>query len=194
MKWSLRAAAVLALTVFLAPGAFGQSITGKLLAGKKLTLPYGLDEGALPERDSKGAKLLVKYCGSCHNLPNPKMYSKDEWPSMFQRMMSHVEILSNIREGVLVPKAGDKKDIVDYLTRSGFAALSPGDPSLREDVAFDFAWFCSTCHSMPGPGQHTASEWPVVVERMEGFRKAQGREAMTAAQKENIIKFLTEKK
>ena len=41
----------------------------------------------LPERESRGAKLVVGYCVQCHNLPNPAMHHAAKWPGIVQRMV-----------------------------------------------------------------------------------------------------------
>lgn len=50
-------------------------------------------------------------------------------------------------------------------------ALPPGiDPALLPDPnapgASLLARYCSQCHNLPGPGLHTAQEWPAVIQRM----------------------------
>ena len=49
--------------------------------------------------------------------------------------------------------------------------LPPGiDPDLlpepQSQGALLLARYCSQCHNLPGPGTHTADEWPAVVDRM----------------------------
>ena len=34
-------------------------------------LPEGIQRETLPKPDDPGAKLLIRYCGQCHNLPSP---------------------------------------------------------------------------------------------------------------------------
>jgi cytochrome c5 len=38
--------------------------------------------------------------------------------------------------------------------------------------------FCSRCHHVPGPGLHTAAEWPAVIERMNRRMQMMGRNGM----------------
>jgi len=50
--------------------------------------------------------------------------------------------------------------------------LPPGlDPALLPDPDSDGARllqrYCTQCHNLPGPGMHTADEWPAVLRRME---------------------------
>ncbi|MHB8455759.1 MAG: hypothetical protein ACYDDO_13945 [Acidiferrobacterales bacterium] len=51
--------------------------------------------------------------------------------------------------------------------------LPPGlDPRLLPDPGAPGAHllerYCTQCHNLPGPGMHTAAEWPAVVARMNG--------------------------
>ncbi len=39
-------------------------------------------------------------------------------------------------------------------------------PESQSQGALLLARYCSQCHNLPGPGMHTAEEWPAVVERM----------------------------
>ncbi len=158
---------------------------------KRLVIPGGLAAKSLPEPESRGARLFSRHCSQCHNLPNPKMYSSDEWPMMFNRMMSHARSMASIRGDITVPADDERESIVDYLRRNGLRAISPDDPYLKTPEAFQFVWFCSTCHALPDPSLHRAAEWESVIERMEGYRKEQKREGMTESEKEKILKFLT---
>lgn len=37
-----------------------------------------------------------------------------------------------------------------------------------------FAETCSQCHALPSPAQHSAAEWPSVVQRMEHYMQSSG--------------------
>jgi len=39
-------------------------------------------------------------------------------------------------------------------------------PDAQSDGAKLLQRYCTQCHSLPGPGRHTAGEWPAVLERM----------------------------
>ncbi len=58
----------------------------------------------------------------------------------------------------------------------------PMDPALLPDPDSDGAkllqQFCTQCHNLPGPGLHTAAEWPAVVERMNRRMRMMGRHSM----------------
>lgn len=165
-----------------------------LKEGKKLVIPHGISVGDLPDKDSKGAKLFATYCNRCHNLPNPKMYSNEEWPSMFERMMDHVQVLSGVKEDVKAPAGKDREEIVEYLKKAGFKAYHYNATSFKGEDAFLFVWFCSTCHSLPDPAYHSPKEWAAVVGRMAEHRKKENREDMTASEREKVISFLSKKK
>ncbi len=47
-----------------------------------------------------------------------------------------------------------------------------------------FRQVCSSCHDLPSPLKHTASEWPKVVDKM------QSKKPFTASQKAQISAFL----
>ncbi len=58
--------------------------------------------------------------------------------------------------------------------------LPPGLPSklLPEPAsrgARSLARYCTQCHALPGPGRHTAEEWPKVIERMQQRMDMHGR-------------------
>ncbi len=158
---------------------------------QRLVIPGELGAKELPEPESDGARLFARFCSQCHNLPNPKMYSTDEWPFMFNRMIAHARTMQSLEEGFVVPDEDEKERIIEYLKRNGLRALPEDHISIKTPKAFQFVWFCSTCHSLPDPSQHTSEEWKKVVDRMERYRTRQGREAMTESEKRNILEFLT---
>src|SRR5919107_1358142 len=78
----------------------------------------------LPERQSRGAKLVVAYCVQCHNLPNPAMHHDAKWPGIVQRMVLRMEgkgnmgtLMAEMMAGVRAPAAEDTQAIVAYLER-----------------------------------------------------------------------------
>jgi len=61
--------------------------------------------------------------------------------------------------------------------------LPPGlDPKLLPDPESDGARllqrYCTQCHNLPGPGMHTAAEWPAVVQRMDARMRMMSRGMM----------------
>src|SRR6185295_2893580 len=72
-------------------------------------LPPTFSLEQLPERESRGGKLVVAYCVQCHNLPNPAMHHPAKWPGIVQRMVVRMEGKGNM--GVLMAEmmAGVKR-------------------------------------------------------------------------------------
>lgn len=138
-------------------------------------LPPTFEAAELPEPGSVGARLTVRYCVQCHNLPNPAMHHAAKWPSIVERMVVRMEgrgnmgaLMSDMMAGVKAPRPEEKAALVAYLRRH---AQKPLDPTRYPDVnappgeAFRLA--CSQCHVLPDPARHTAAEWPAVVARMQ---------------------------
>ncbi len=74
---------------------------------------------------------------------------------------------STMDGGMMMDREG-MKDIMQGMMGD---VLPPGiDPALlpepQSQGALLLARYCSQCHNLPGPGTHTAEEWPAVVERM----------------------------
>lgn len=139
------------------------------------TLPPSLAVTQLPERDSNGAQLLVRYCVQCHHLPNPAMHEAAKWPKVVERMVTRIEgkgnygaLMRSMMGGVFAPNPSDQRVLLAYLSRH---AQTPIDPT-RYAVALatprgrSFRQACQQCHALPDPARHTAAEWPRVVARM----------------------------
>jgi len=138
-------------------------------------LPPTFDARDLPERDSAGANLALRYCVQCHNLPNPAMHNAARWPGVVERMVERMEgrgnmgtLMSEMMAGVKAPSAAETQTLVAYLRRHGQKPLDPRrypDVERPEGEAFRLA--CNQCHVLPDPQRHTAAEWPAVVARMQ---------------------------
>jgi cytochrome c5 len=50
--------------------------------------------------------------------------------------------------------------------------------------------FCSQCHALPDPKSHTRSDWPAIVDRMEGHMKMMNKKTMAGDQKKEILGYL----
>jgi len=170
--------------------ATGQKLTEGEERVKKIIIPEGLSGREIPDADSRGGKFFSMYCSQCHNLPNPAMYSSDEWPEVFERMAGHAQTIRGSMKGIILPSVDEKREIISYLQKHGLKAIPENDPSLRSSEAFQFVWFCSTCHAAPDPASHTTDEWRDVVKRMDGYRKDWGRSSMTSAEMDQILEFL----
>ena len=129
----------------------------------------------LPERESRGARLVVGYCVQCHNLPNPAMHHAAKWPGIVQRMVLRMEgkgnmgaLMSEMMAGVKAPGAEDTRTIVDYLRRHAQKPLDPQRyPDVNQPSGEAFRTACNQCHVLPDPKRHTAEEWRQVVARMQ---------------------------
>lgn len=170
---------------------FGSSTAGESGKGmRRIIIPSGLTVGQLPDPQSKGAALFASYCSQCHNLPNPKMHSKGEWPMMFEKMMGHAELMAGASLEVKTPVDKEKKEIVSYLEKNGFRGLPANAPLLKDPQAFNVIWFCSVCHAVPDPAQFPAKGWGEIIDRMNGHRKKQGRDEMSSSDRKDIINIL----
>jgi hypothetical protein len=138
-------------------------------------LPPTFEPRQLPEADSPGAELVLRYCVQCHNLPNPAMHEARRWPGVVQRMVLRMQgrgnmgaLMSDMMAGVKAPSEKETASLVAYLRRHAQRPLDRRrypDVDRPEGEAFRVA--CSQCHVLPDPERHTASEWRAVVARME---------------------------
>ena len=160
---------------------------------KRIVIPFGLTADQLPDPQSKGAALFVSYCSQCHNLPNTKMHSTGDWPMMFERMMDHAKLMAGSSSAVRMPADKEKKEIVSYLEKNGFRGLPANSPLRGEPQLFNVIWFCSVCHAIPDPDQFPAKEWGKIVDRMNSYRKMQGRDEMSNSDRKRILNFLEKK-
>ncbi len=157
---------------------------------KRIVIPFGLAANQLPDPQSKGATLFASYCSQCHNLPSPRMHSTDDWPLRFETMMDHAVVMAGASPAIKMPADKEKTEIVVYLAKNGFRGLPADSPLRGEYQVFNIIWFCSVCHAVPDPSQYPAKEWGKIVDRMNGFRKKQGRDEMSSADRTAVINFL----
>jgi hypothetical protein len=138
-------------------------------------LPPTFELAQLPGRQSRGARLLVRYCVQCHNLPNPAMHQAAKWPAIFERMVVRMrgkgnmgELMQEMMAGVQAPSAEEASVLLAYLRKHGQKPLDPRKyPEIFQPEGQSFKLACEQCHVLPDPKRHTASEWPAVVARME---------------------------
>lgn len=148
-------------------------------------LPDRLEPSGLPEADSRGARLVALYCVQCHNLPSPAMHDARSWPEIVRRMVPRMEGRGNLgplmadlmrapgagERAMAAPTPDEEGEIVRYLQRHAQRGFDPvAEPevakALERGAGRMFADACSQCHVLPDPSQHTAEEWPKVVDRM----------------------------
>jgi len=138
-------------------------------------IPPGFTAAMLPEPQSRGAQLTLRYCVQCHNLASPAMHDAARWPSVVRRMVPRMEgqgnmgrLMAEMMAGVKAPSPADEQAIVAYLRRHAQHALDPKQiPEVDSPAAEPFRLACGQCHVLPDPRRHTAAEWPAVVERMQ---------------------------
>lgn len=160
-------------------------------------LPPGIDPKILPDPESRGARLLERYCAQCHNLPGPGMHTAAEWPQVVNRMNGRMQMMSGGgmmgggMMGVSAPNARELNTLMDYLQQH---AQQPIDmtryPDLDSPPGRAFQGTCAQCHALPDPRQHTSLEWPAVVARMQRNMSAMGRPVPDEPTMREIVGFL----
>ncbi len=138
-------------------------------------LPPTFGLAKLPEPRSRGARLTVRYCVQCHNLPNPAMHHAEKWPTIVERMVLRMEgkgnygqLMFEMMAGVKAPSAEEAGVLVAYLQRNGQKPLDPKKvPEAFTAAGEPFRLACNQCHVLPDPKRYTAAEWRVVVARMQ---------------------------
>ena len=138
-------------------------------------LPPTFEAGQLPERGSDGARLAVRYCVQCHNLPSPAMHHAAKWRTTVDRMVKRMEgrgnlgtLMAEMMAGVKAPSAEETKVLVAYFRKHSQRALDPKRyPAVDTAAGEAFRVACNQCHVLPDPRRHTAREWRVVVARMQ---------------------------
>ncbi len=157
-------------------------------------VPPRSEPSALPEPNSRGAKLLTTYCTQCHGLPDPKSYSGDKWPDVMERMVLRMKALGSRRCNLLqltIPTTDEQRAILAYLHKNAFESLYSGPPlPLKGTGAMAYINYCSQCHDPPHPRQHVAAEWPAVVDRMQEYAYFIGRNPINDQEKASILEFL----
>jgi cytochrome c2 len=138
-------------------------------------LPPTFEAAQLPERDSRGAQLVLGYCVQCHNLANPAMHHAGKWPGIVRRMVLRMQgkgnmgtLMAEMMAGVKAPNEADTGAIIEYLSRHGQTPLDPARyPEVNRPSGEAFRLACNQCHVLPDPQRHTAQEWRAVVARMQ---------------------------
>ena len=151
---------------------WSQSPHGPLL---ERILPPTFEPAQLPEPGSAGARLTVRYCVQCHNLPNPAMHHAAKWRPTVDRMVKRMRgrgnlgaLMSEMMAGVKAPSAGETATLVAYLRKHAQKPLDAKRyPEIHRPSGEAFRLACSQCHVLPDPRRHTAAEWRAVVTRMQ---------------------------
>ncbi len=151
---------------------WSQSAHGPML---ERILPPTFDTSRLPQRDSRGAHLLTRYCVQCHNLPNPAMHHAAKWPALLDRMVVRMQgkgnmgvLMRDMMVGEDAPSAEETGALLAYLQRNALVPIDPKKyPEINLPQAQSFRLACQQCHALPDPQRYTAQQWPAVVARME---------------------------
>jgi hypothetical protein len=138
-------------------------------------LPPTFEARQLPEPGSAGARLALRYCVQCHNLPNPAMHHAEKWPAIVDRMVVRMEgrgnlgrLMAEMMAGVSAPAPEETKTLTAYLQKHSQAPLDPRRyPEVYRRAGEAFRLACNQCHVLPDPKRHTAAEWRSVVARMQ---------------------------
>jgi len=169
---ALLACTALADEVHDARKRWAESPHGPLL---ERILPPTFEPDMLPEHGSPGARLMLRYCVQCHNLPNPAMHEAAKWPGIVERMVLRMEgrgnlgeLMSDMMAGVSAPASDESETLLAYLRRHAQKPLDARRyPDLYRPEGEAFRLACNQCHVLPDPQRHTAAEWRAVVARMQ---------------------------
>lgn len=169
---ALAAPAAQADEIETAKRRWAQSPHGPLL---ERILPPTFARRQLPAPQSRGAKLMMRYCVQCHNLPNPAMHEPKRWPSVVERMVLRMQgkgnlgpLMADMMAEVEAPPEDEQRTLLAYLTRYALKPLDPKKiPEVLQPAGEPFRIACGQCHALPDPRRYTAAQWPAVVERMQ---------------------------
>ena len=143
------------------------------------TAPPGINPSALTDPQSRGAKLLQRYCVQCHALTGPGRHTAEEWPAVLERMRMLMDVSRRFRGlmgSIQMPDAEELRALGDYLSAH---ALQPMRGTPRGAGAQVFVTACAGCHTLPDPGQYRAAEWSAVVTQMQAKAGVMGRSDLT---------------
>ncbi|QXP89196.1 hypothetical protein [Methylococcus capsulatus] len=177
------------------PGMMGgmhRNMMQRMMGG---ALPPGIDPALLPEPHSAGAMVLQDYCTQCHNLPGPGMHTAAEWPRVLGRMNMRMQMMGGGMMGgmmgVMAPSRAELEILLAYLQKHAQQPINAAAyPDLGMQAGQAFSATCQQCHTLPDPRQHSAQEWPAVVERMRGHEAAMGKIVPDKTTTAEIIDFL----
>ncbi len=155
-----------------------------------LLMPKGIQQDDMPASNSDGAKLTIMYCSQCHGIPYPAGHSASDWKVIMRKMMLYMRqsdhlgsgggMMGGMRGGMMgnrnmpmgimnakVPSQSEQKLILSHLQNHSLKTIQENElPVSTSGAIEEFKKTCSKCHALPSPYQHTAKQWPVVVERM----------------------------
>ncbi len=153
----------------------------------KEIMPPGLAPEAMPDAGSPGAILVSRYCTQCHMQPGPGHHTAQEWPVVLSYMtdlMQDTARFGGLMGGVKAPTDAEVRVLRAYLERHALRPWPNGDPP---PVMVDA---CGDCHAVPDPSQHTPSEWPAVLQRMQLNRSIMGRARLDVTSEAAVLAVL----
>lgn len=164
-------------------------------------IPSGIKAENLPDPKSTGAKLVVRYCTQCHNLPSPSMHTAEDWPKIADRMFGRIKMMGGMRGmmkrhrmNIQIPGQEEEKKLLVYLQDNALIPLDPKYFDLKSSKeALLFQDICSQCHALPDPKLHTPEEWPSVVDRMLKNSEVMEKKVFGNDERNDIVKFLSQK-
>ncbi len=122
------------------------------------------------------------------------MHAAAEWPAVVARMTQRMRMMAGMgrmmMEDIRTPAPPEETALLQYLQDHAMRAAPAGTVESDAPGARAFARVCSQCHAAPDPAQHTAAEWPAIVERMQQNHRQMGKPLMTDAEIQEIVGFL----
>ena len=171
-----------------------------------LVEPISAPGGQLPDSQSVGAELAVRFCSRCHALPAPSSHSAADWVpilrNMFLRMdqMSRTGMMGGMggmmrggrggRGALATPDADQRQALLAYYQSHALRALPPGGQPLSGAGRELFMQDCGRCHALPDPTQYPAQQWPAVVARMRQHMADRNAASLTDEQAREIVAYL----
>lgn len=159
-----------------------------LLAAASVALPPpGVVPATLPAPGSDAARLIVKYCATCHELPAPSAHSTTDWPSVMRRMWLRMELMDSTFH-VPVPTPAERMIMLRYMVDNAMlVAITPLPPGPGHEL---FTSTCNRCHELPDPRQHSPADWATVVTRMRQHMEQMLRYSPTQQEVQTLVLYL----
>lgn len=180
------------------PGNSMRDMMREMMRGR--VPPPGMTADRLPDPESEGASLVMRFCQQCHDLPSPRFKTQEEWPAVFARMLERMRMMSTgsdmggrgmMEMHIRAPTSDQAESLLKYLQRYGMQAAT--EEELRRGAVADrrvFEAVCAQCHVLPSPALHPSKEWPGVAARMVTNMNAMARRIPTTIQLEAVVRFL----
>jgi len=173
-------------------------------SSRTLQLPKGVQPQSLPDHDSRGAQMEVKFCSSCHGIPSPASHSASDWVPVMRRMVLRMEragsmgmmggMMGNRRMGmqsIPIPNDEERQKVLSYLQNHALKSVSSEQVDAKESRGAKlFVSDCKKCHALPDPTQHKAEDWPAIVKRMRLHLKQYQLKDLSDQDAEVIIDYL----